>query len=93
MRPGITYRNPFKEIRLASGKKIVVERATAMSEIDLAGPEVELFRTAFLENPAPLDMNAVYGKALSIDPSDALQKKWQKIIQAEALRSGLMEYY
>jgi len=93
MRPGITYRNPFKEIRLASGKKIVVERATALSEIELSGSEIELFRASFLENPAPMDMDAVYGMALSIDSSDALQKKWQKIIQAEALRSGLMEYY
>lgn len=93
VRPGITYHNPFREIRLASGKKIAIERATAFKDIELSGPEIELFRDAFLEDPKPEEMDAIYEKALALDLSESHAKKWQKIIQAEALRSGLLEYY
>jgi pyruvate formate-lyase activating enzyme-like uncharacterized protein len=93
VRPGITYHNPFKEIRLASGKKIAIERAMAFMDIELSGPEIELFRDAFLENHGYEEMDAVYKKALALDLTGSHAKKWQKIIQAEALRSGLLEYY
>jgi uncharacterized protein len=93
VRPGITYHNPFREIRLASGKKIVIERATAFMDIELTGPEIELFRGAFLENHKPEEPDAIYKKALALDPTGSHAKKWQKIMQAEALRSGLLEYY
>jgi pyruvate formate-lyase activating enzyme-like uncharacterized protein len=93
VRPGITYHNPFKEIRLASGLKIAVERATALMDMELSGPEIELFRHAFLENHRDEDMDSIYKKALALDPTGSQTKKWQKIIQAEALRSGLLEYY
>jgi hypothetical protein len=38
-------------------------------------------------------MDAVYRKALSLDASHTHAAKWQRIVQAEALRSGLLEYY
>ncbi|HVN70660.1 MAG TPA: radical SAM protein [Desulfomonilia bacterium] len=93
VRPGITYLNPFREIRLASGKKIAVERATAFADIDLSGPGLDLFKDSFLTCRKPSDMDAVYARALLLGESDAHAKKWQKIIQAESLRSGLLEYY
>ncbi len=93
VRPGITYHNPFKEIRLASGKKIAIERAMAFMDIELSGPEIEIFRDAFLENHGYEEMDAIYKKALELDLTGSHAKKWQKIIQAEALRSGLLEYY
>ena len=93
VRPGITYHNPFKEIRLASGKKIAIERAMAFMDIELSGPEIEIFRDAFLENLKPEEMDAIYKKALELDLTGSHAKKWQKILQAEALRSGLLEYY
>jgi hypothetical protein len=93
VRPGITYRNPFREISLSSGKKIALERATAYADIDLSGTGLDLFRDAFLAGNKPSDMDAVYAKALLLEESDVHAKKWQKIIQAESLRSGLLEYY
>jgi uncharacterized protein len=93
MRPSITYHNPFKEIRLASGKKIAVERATAFMDMELSGKEIELFRDAFLENHGDENMDDLYKKALELDMAGSHAKKWQKIIQAEAIRSGLLEYY
>jgi hypothetical protein len=93
VRPGITYHNPFREIRLASGKKIVIERVTAFRDIELSGPEIELFRDAFLEGHRIEEMDAIYKKALALDLTESHAKKWKKIIQAEAIRSGLLEYY
>lgn len=93
MLPSITYHNPFKEIRFASGKKIAVERATAFMDLELSGKEIELFKDAFIEDHTAEDMDALYKKALALDLSGSHVKKWQKIIQAEALRSGLLEYY
>ena len=93
MRPSITYHNPFKEIRLASGKKIAIERSMAFMDIELSGKEIELFRDAFLENHGDEEMDAIYEKALALDLTGSHAKKWQKIVQAEALRSGLLEYY
>jgi uncharacterized protein len=93
VRPSLTYHNPFKEIRLSSGKKIAVERATAFKDIELSGPEIELFRDAFIKGSSHEEMDAVYAKALAFNPTEPHALKWQKIIQAEALRSGLLEYY
>ncbi len=67
VRPSITYHNPFKEIRLASGKKIAIERAMAFMDLELSGKEIELFKDAFLENHTTEDMDAIYKKALALD--------------------------
>ena len=93
VRPGITYRNQFREISLASGRKIAMERATAFMDLELSGPEVELFSDAFVKGIPQVSPDEVYARALAICPSEAAARKWQKIIQAEALRSGLLEYY
>jgi len=93
LRPGITYTNPFRELRLPSGKKIAMERATAYMDLELGGQEIGLFQEAFGKGRDPLDPDALYEKALAMDPSGENAGKWQRIMQAEAIRSGLLEYY
>lgn len=93
VRPAVTYRNPFREVRLPSGKKIVLERATVYQALTLSPQELALFRDSFLSRGDTLDTDALYLKAVSLDASDAHRKKWQQIIQAEVVRSGLLEYY
>jgi pyruvate formate-lyase activating enzyme-like uncharacterized protein len=93
VRPGLTYRNPFKEVSLASGRKIVLERGTVFPDMELGPDEIEMFCGAFIGDDTPSDPETVYRKALSIDTSGPMKEKWQRIIQAEALRHGLLEYY
>jgi pyruvate formate-lyase activating enzyme-like uncharacterized protein len=92
--PHLTYRNPFQEIKLATGKKIVIERSTVFSGIKLSMPEFELFRASFLDNPVrPADMDAIYCRAMALDGSEAHRQTWHNIIHAEGIRAGLLEYY
>ncbi|MCU0577336.1 MAG: hypothetical protein MUD15_11000, partial [Desulfobacterota bacterium] len=93
VRPGLTYRNPFKEVSLASGRKIVLERGTVFPDMELGPDEIEILGGAFMGDDTPADPETVYRKALSIDTSGPMKEKWQRIIQAEALRHGLLEYY
>ncbi|MEN6446707.1 MAG: radical SAM protein [Syntrophaceae bacterium] len=91
---GLSYHNPFREITLASGRKIFIERGPAFPDIPLSPQELELFRGAFLDRPEhPADMDAVYEQAMALHGTADHQEKWQKIIHAEGTRSGLLEYY
>ncbi len=92
VRPGVTYHNPFRELRLASGKKIVIERGTVYPDMELGREDLALFMSAFLADDPP-DTDVIYGKALELAVSEAMKSTWQRVIQAEALRSGLLEYY
>jgi uncharacterized protein len=92
--PHLTYRNPFQEVRLTSGKKIVIERSTVFPDIMLDTQEVKLFRE-YLRGSlgSSADMDMFYDKIMELGGSNDRKRKWQKIIHAEGLRSGLLEYY
>jgi pyruvate formate-lyase activating enzyme-like uncharacterized protein len=47
--PGLSYHNPFKEIRLGSGKKIYVEKQTRQKDIVLEGADMEVFEQAVIK--------------------------------------------
>lgn len=93
VRPCVTYRNPFREVRLASGGRVVIERSTVYPDMDLSFQEVGIFKSAFLDSDRPADADAVYGKARALDHSEEHRHRWRMIVQAETLRSGLLEYY
>jgi len=93
VRPGVTYRNPFREVRLASGGKVVIERSTVYPDVDLSPQEIGIFNAAFLDCSRPVVADAVYRDACALDPSGELRHRWRMIVQAETLRSGLLEYY
>jgi hypothetical protein len=61
--------------------------------MELGPDEIEILGGAFMGDDTPADPETVYRKALPIDTSGPMKKKWQRIIQAEALRHGLLEYY
>jgi pyruvate formate-lyase activating enzyme-like uncharacterized protein len=93
VRPGVTYRNPFREVPLASGCKVVIERSTVYPDMDLSPQEIGLFKTAFLDGSRPADADGVYRDACTLDTTEGHRHRWRMIVQAEALRSGLLEYY
>lgn len=47
--PGLSYHNPFKEIRLGSGKKIYVEKQMRRKDIVLEGADMEMFQQAVIK--------------------------------------------
>lgn len=93
IRPAVTYRNTFREVTLASGRRIVLERGPVSPDMELDRGEVALFMQGFLGTDQA-DMDAFYRRvAAESGASGARQRTWQRIIQAESLRSGLLEYY
>ncbi len=53
VRPCVTYRNPFREVRLASGGRVVIERSTVYPDMALSFQEVGIFKSAFLDSDRP----------------------------------------
>ena len=54
--PALSYYNPFKEIRLNSGKKIYVEKQTRIKDIPLAGGDLHRFYHALMEPVSEKDI-------------------------------------
>lgn len=92
IRPAVSYQNAFKEVRLASGRTVVLERGPVFPEMELGSDELALFVESFLSGSMP-DMDALYTRAAALGVSEPTRTTWQRIIQAEGLRSGLLEYY
>ena len=46
---GVSYRNPFSSVKLATGRKIIVERDRAAADFELAGGQIPLFSSLFLQ--------------------------------------------
>jgi len=88
MKPAVSFMNVFKEIRLKSGKKIVIERQPACPEFVLHGKEaVEAFKTLFLE---PGESH------FSHEEEESLKKNINNIDEIweyERIVPGLMDYY
>ncbi|HPD20043.1 MAG: radical SAM protein [Desulfomonilia bacterium] len=92
--PAVTYRNAFKEIRLDSGKTVVLERSPATPEIELSPEEAAAFRVLTAANAAfPEDLDGLFRLFPGIGRTSAAEERWKTILQAERIRSGLLEYY
>lgn len=92
IRPCHSYRNLFKEIELDTGRILVVERGTAFPKARLGADELDVFVKNFVEGPCA-DPDRVYESLRERSFDEGRLAQWQRIIQAEALRCGLLEYY
>ncbi|MDZ7743284.1 MAG: hypothetical protein U5Q03_16495 [Bacteroidota bacterium] len=77
---GLSYRNPFKEIRLSENKKIVVEKMQAGKAIVLDNQEIHEFNSLFLESTSDF---TTYENI----------PKWNQVARFEWIESGLQEYF
>ena len=92
--PGVTYRNTFREIRLGSGKTVVLERTPMAPDIALSSEEGAAFRALTGTDTAfPDDLDALFRLFPGIGRTPEAEGRWKAILQAERLRSGLLEYY
>jgi pyruvate formate-lyase activating enzyme-like uncharacterized protein len=92
--PGVTYRNPYREIRLNRKKSVVLERSSTATDLELSPEEGEALKALTVEGQTgPDDLGAFFRLFPGIEPTPRAQEKWKKILHAERLRSGLLEYY
>jgi pyruvate formate-lyase activating enzyme-like uncharacterized protein len=77
-REQLSYRNPFREFKLPSGRKIVVERWTA-DEIEFSGADLETFVQQFL----------IHGNDRPASQGDGLSRAHA----CECIVEGLQEYF
>ncbi len=92
--PRVTYRNTFREIRLGSGEKVVLERAPMTPDIALSREEGAAFRALTGECEAfPDGLDALFRLFPGIGRTPETEERWETILQAERIRSGLLEYY
>ncbi len=75
--PGVTYRNPFREIELNSNHQVYIEREKAAHLFELTAKEASRFRQIFLKN-----------EDISFTGSP-----WQEIAGYEQIPQGLQEYF
>ncbi|HNU73391.1 MAG TPA: hypothetical protein PKM95_00960, partial [Deltaproteobacteria bacterium] len=92
--PSVTYRNPYQEVRLNRKKTVVLERASAVADLDLGPDEAEAFSALTgAGQTVPADLDALFRLFPGIGRTLQAQEKWGQIPHAERLRSGLLEYY
>jgi len=92
--PSVTYRNPYQEVRLNRKKTVVLERASAVADLDLGPDEAEAFNALTgAGQTVPADLDALFRLFPGIGRTLQAQEKWGQILHAERLRSGLLEYY
>ena len=92
--PSVTYRNPYQEVRLNRKKTVVLERASAVADLDLGPDEAEAFSALTgAGQTVPADLDALFRLFPGIGRTLQAQEKWGQILHAERLRSGLLEYY
>ncbi|MBN1904512.1 MAG: radical SAM protein [Deltaproteobacteria bacterium] len=75
-----SYRNPFRDIKLNSRKKITAERWRTMPDIELTGDDKFLFLDRFIE------------RSTTKTPQPA-SEKWAGIASMEEPQMGLQEYW
>lgn len=78
VRENLSYRNPFREIKLPSGQKIAIER-NKLKEYELTGPAIQQFAEEFLSHGGIQS-----GFSESIDA---------EIRTCERLKQGLQDYF
>jgi len=86
IRPSVSYRNMFREIRLNERKKIVIERWPVCGEIELTRYDIARFGRMYLNSERGGIAGDANGKTHSMHD-------WDEIEQFEAIRQGLSVYY
>ncbi|MGE5340922.1 MAG: radical SAM protein [Candidatus Omnitrophota bacterium] len=86
LKPAISYMNPFKEVRLPSGKKLTIERQPVAPEFEIHGKaSIDAFNRLFLTD-----------SPLSCDEEMALKTRIpdiENIWDYEKITPGLMDYF
>ncbi len=77
-RPAVTYRHPFTEVKLPSGRKVVLERLKSSADAELTGEQIHLFAQRYLDGGA---------SPLPETPP------WDEIERCETVPAGLQEYF
>ena len=80
MRESVSYRNAFTEVKLATGRKVVVERWRTIPDLELAGDDIGRFAEFFLHGEEE------GGSAGETVP-------WADIHRCEFIAAGLQEYF
>ncbi|MBN2283839.1 MAG: radical SAM protein [Deltaproteobacteria bacterium] len=97
LRQAVTYRNPFREIRLNKHRKVAVERSRLYHNLELTPPEARFFKKHILDRPGwSPDIDEIISllkSEMDVDCSAGDREKWCRILQAERIREGLLEYY
>lgn len=85
LKPGVSFRNPFKEVLLNKKKKVVIERHTEEPGIFLDGNQIHVFGHAFISPEIG---------ASHCPPTELLPRELKdKIDLFESFRPGLAPYY
>jgi hypothetical protein len=80
MRESVSYRNAFTEVKLSTGRKVVVERWRTMGEMELSGDDIGCFAEFFLEGEG--------------GPRNAGETgPWADFHLCEFIPAGLQEYF
>ncbi len=82
IRPSVSYRNMFREVRLNDRKKVVIERRPVCDEIGLTGDDIARFGSAYL------NAGGIYDNT-----SGSLSDEEDQIEQFESIRKGLSLYF
>ncbi|WP_027714615.1 radical SAM protein [Desulfuromonas sp. TF] len=80
MRESVSYRNAFTEVKLSTGRKVVVERWRTMVEKEMTGEEIGLFAERYLQGE---------GETREAEESGP----WADIHCCEFIAAGLQEYF
>jgi uncharacterized protein len=88
MKPSVSYMNPFKEVRLKSGKKLVIERQPVCPVIELhEKSSIHAFKKLFLNHPEA-DITGEEETTLKKQIPDI-----DTIWDCERITPGLLEYF
>ncbi|MBN1829167.1 MAG: radical SAM protein [Deltaproteobacteria bacterium] len=94
--PRVTYRNPYKEVDLAEGARVVVERQRVAGDIKLPPEEAALFQKLFiLEETNRLTREDILDRLQTLPNSgdSVLMDRWDRIVECETIPWGLLEYF
>jgi pyruvate formate-lyase activating enzyme-like uncharacterized protein len=80
MRESVSYRNAFTEVKLATGRKVVVERWRTLAETELTGDDIGRFAELFLDGEGETREVGAIGP-------------WSDIHRCEFVPAGLQEYF
>ncbi len=97
IRPAVSYRNPYRQIKLKHGNEIVVERNTVFSGIHLTHSAFRFFSSIFLEGEVAKEKQqkiySHYLSSLETDECEKTDRAWSNIFECELLGEGLLEYF
>lgn len=91
LRNALTYKFPFKTIRLSSEKEVYIERGAVTDEFSLTRAEGHFFNDVFCHNEKPMRKGAFKERIDIAGMKD--EAKWMELFHLEKLEHGLYPYY